>query len=104
MPPPVHCLPPALRFVTRSVPVVGRALQSAEGSGVLHAWLQPWLGVRVVVGNGPSPGGDVAGAGPVPVQIVATVSPVLGQMWRGEPNPGADVAGVSPVPAQMWRE
>jgi hypothetical protein len=49
-----------------------------------------------------SPGADVAGVSPVPVQMwpgadVAGVSPVPVQMW-----PGADVGGVSPVPVWMW--
>ncbi len=35
----------------------------------------------------PSPGADVEGVSPVPVQI-----------WAGEPCPGADVAGLGPVP------
>ena len=60
----------------------------------------------------PSPGADVAGVSPVPVQMFVAVSPVLAQMWAGgaqsrrrcatgEPSRGADVAGLSPRPLQM---
>jgi hypothetical protein len=71
----------------------------------------------------PSPGADVAGVSPVPVQMLVAVSPVpvqmlvavspvLAQMWAGgaqsrrrcatgAPSRGADVAGLSPVPLQM---
>ncbi len=41
----------------------------------------------------PSPGADVAGVRPVPVQ--------MGQCC--EASPGADVAGARPVPVQMWQ-
>jgi hypothetical protein len=41
---------------------------------------------RCRCGRGDSPGADVAGVSPVPVQ-----------MWEGEPSPGADVAWGEPM-------
>ena len=51
----------------------------------------------------PSPGADVAGVGPVPVQMWAGTGPVPVQMWAGaSPVPVQMWAGASPVPEQMW--
>ena len=51
----------------------------------------------------PSPGSDVAGVSPVPVQMWQGSAQSRCRCGRGEPSPGADVAGVSPVLAQMGR-
>ncbi len=55
------------------------------------------------VGRGePSPGADVAGVSPVPVQMWQGRAQSRRRCGRGEPSPGADVwTGVSPVPVQM---
>ncbi len=49
----------------------------------------------------PSPGADVAGASPVPVQMWQGQAQSWCRCGCGEPSPGADVAGVSRVPVQM---
>jgi hypothetical protein len=49
-----------------------------------------------------SPGADVAGVSPAPVQMRKGRAHSRCRSGRGEPSPGADVAGVSPVPVQMW--
>jgi hypothetical protein len=82
-----------------------------------------------VAWGGPSPGADVAGVGPVPVQMgldrpgpradagVFRMNRLRQSPHRrgrsepqsrrrcggGAPSPGADVAGVRPVPVQMWQ-
>jgi hypothetical protein len=50
----------------------------------------------------PSPGADVGGASPVPVQMSQGRAQSRRRCGRGEPSHGADVGGASPVPAQMW--
>ena len=58
---------------------IGQAVGALHFGAACERGAQP----RCRCGGGePSPGADVAGVSPVPVQ-----------MWRGEPSPGADVAG-----------
>ena len=67
---------------------------------LVHKW-EGWAQSRCRCGRGgPSPGADVGGVGPVPVQI-GRAAPVLEQMWEGCACPSADVGGVGPVPVQM---
>ncbi len=61
----------------------------------------PWCPRRCGRG-GPSPGADVAGVGPVPVQMWPGWAQSRRRCGRDGPSPGADVAGVGPVPVQMW--
>jgi hypothetical protein len=51
----------------------------------------------------PSPGADVGGMSPVPVQMRQGRAQSRCRCGRGEPSPGADVAGVGPIPVQMWQ-
>ncbi len=81
----------ATEAVTAARAEVGASANAARYPVRVQMW-QPGAQSRRRCGTGePSPGADVAGGSPVPVQ-----------MCTGEPSPGADVAGVSPVPAQMW--
>jgi hypothetical protein len=50
-----------------------------------------------------SPGADVAGVSPVPVQMWQGRAQSRCRCGRGEPSPGADVAEVSLVPMRMWQ-
>jgi hypothetical protein len=100
--------------------------QQPSGADALATvkWLSVFWAMLIGVKAQVSPGADVGGVGPVPVQMwegwaqsrrrcgrgepspgadVAGVSPVPMQMWQGKPSPGADVEGVSPVPVQMWK-
>jgi hypothetical protein len=53
--------------------------------------------------GGPSPGADVGGVGPVPMQMWQGWAQSWCRCGRGEPSPGADVGGVGPVLMQMWQ-
>ncbi len=46
------------------------------------------------IGPSPSPGADVAGVGPVPVQMWLGWAQSQCRCGRGEPSPGADVCGI----------
>jgi hypothetical protein len=74
-----------------------------------HTWVRSGLddatGQCKCDRGAPSPGPDVAGVGPVRVQMSAGVSAVPEQMWHGASRSRSPtVAEAVPVPVQTWEE